>query len=250
MAKKETQELAVRQDDKQLGGVLFAPHVSTVIATQTPDSEKERLPGKDFDYVRVGWMRRQMEAAFPMSWDVEFFETANAETLLKAKAIVVKARITVRHPATREPLMVKEAFGGVGVKFRKDTSEPLDLGNDYKSAQADAMKKALSLFGISSDVYEPVIEKREQAREEAAAQQIQASETVKKSVALDPEAGISKATWEFIVAEATNKKVSKEALLKFVVDNGWAADGKAKPSLIKNQDVPAIEKWLSDAPPF
>ena len=31
---------------------------------------------------------------------------------------------------------------------------PLDLGNDFKAATSDALKKCASLFGIGADVYE------------------------------------------------------------------------------------------------
>lgn len=261
MAKKEAKEMVVVNEPLVGGMVLYAPNVRASLDAPTPESEKERLPGKDFDYVRAGWMRRRMEEAFPMSWDIEFFETANAETLLKAKAIVVKARVSVRHPETRQVLIVKEAFGGATIKLfkagRKDSDgndiggTPVDLGNDYKAAQADAMKKTLSLFGISSDVYEPVVEKREQAREQTEAKQVEAIKEVKKSIAIDPEASITKDVWAFLVQEAAAKEIKVGQLQAFLVEKGWKGeDGKAKPSLIKNKDIPTIEKWIADAPPF
>jgi len=48
----------------------------------------------------------------------------------------------------------KTQFGRSEVKFKKDSNDPLDFGNDMKAATSDCLKKCASLFGIGADVYE------------------------------------------------------------------------------------------------
>ena len=39
------------------------------------------------------------------------------------------------------------------VKYKKNTKIPLDIGNDFKAAATDALKKCASELGIASDIY-------------------------------------------------------------------------------------------------
>lgn len=241
MAKKEVKDVVPVYATAP--GNFFQSYSLEVIQEKTPANELEKLPGKDFDYVRVGYMRGQMEKAFPQSWDVEFFETSNAETLLKAKAIVVKARISIRHPQTRQVVMVKEAYGGVGIKFLKDGSGPLDLGNDYKSAQADAMKKAISLFGICADVYEPVVHKREEAREDRdeEAKKEAFEETRLLSAATNAATvGITAEVWKVLVARAARVNVTGAMVLDYIN----TTLKKDKPSKVIGSEVNGILEFI------
>jgi hypothetical protein len=44
--------------------------------------------------------------------------------------------------------VVKHGFGGLSVKRSKRDNRPVDLGNDFKGAVSDALKKAAQLLGI------------------------------------------------------------------------------------------------------
>lgn len=57
-----------------------------------------------------------------------------------------------------EPITItKHAFGGTDIKYYSDRSEQagmiIDLADDYKSAEADMLKKAASYLGMCADVY-------------------------------------------------------------------------------------------------
>ena len=44
--------------------------------------------------------------------------------------------------------VIKHGFGGSSVKRQKKDNKPLDLGNDFKGAVSDALKKAAQLLGV------------------------------------------------------------------------------------------------------
>lgn len=44
--------------------------------------------------------------------------------------------------------VVKHGFGGQSVKRQKKDNKPVDLGNDFKGAVSDALKKAAQQFGV------------------------------------------------------------------------------------------------------
>ena len=57
-----------------------------------------------------------------------------------------------------DPITItKHAFGGTDIKYYSDRSESagmiIDLADDYKSAEADMLKKAASYLGMCADVY-------------------------------------------------------------------------------------------------
>jgi hypothetical protein len=45
-------------------------------------------------------------------------------------------------------LVIKHGFGGQSVKRAKSTQKPIDLGNDFKGAVSDALKKAAQQLGV------------------------------------------------------------------------------------------------------
>lgn len=61
----------------------------------------------------------------------------------------------LREVETRvDPIKItKHAFGGVDIKYYSDGSGIIDIGDDFKSAEADFTKKALSYLGMCADVY-------------------------------------------------------------------------------------------------
>lgn len=42
-----------------------------------------------------------------------------------------------------------DGFGGVAIKMKSGTKDPQDLGDEYKGAASDALKKAATLFGVA-----------------------------------------------------------------------------------------------------
>ena len=122
--------------------------------------------GGTWTYVKTSYVRKVLDSVFGFNWDFDV-ETTVGEAFEVAKlsgGIVVKGILTVRTKRDGEWHTVKKVqFGRAEVKWKKghspdDTPQnprPLDIGNDYKAACSDALKKCASLLGLAQDVYEP-----------------------------------------------------------------------------------------------
>ncbi len=176
--------------------VYEAERIQAIKDRKTPRKHIDTLNG--FDYVKIGYMRRQLEEAYPGSWDVETEELIGAvnslEALSKLKEVVVKVTLTIYDNDRREIRRVS-AYGGGTVRFNRTTKDPVGLADNYKTAQADGLKKAASLMGFCSDVYEPVVEQRED--------EDKAEAKVFNTANLEPNKPISPQLSEAFVAKVT-----------------------------------------------
>lgn len=126
----------------------------------TPKRWQYQRPAKgggQWSYVKASYVRKVLDGIFGFNWDFEI-ETSLGEAYEVARSTgtcVVKGRLTgrVKHNGEWHTL-TKTQFGRAEVKFKKDTKDPLDFGNDMKASTSDALKKCASLFGIASDIYE------------------------------------------------------------------------------------------------
>lgn len=127
----------------------------------TPKKWKYKRPAKgggEWDYVRVSYVRKVLDSVFGFDWDFDV-DTSLAEAFEVAKLTkmcVVKGTLTARvvDDSGRIREIKKTQFGRAEVKMKKGTTDPMDFGNDMKSAVSDCLKKCASLFGVASDVYE------------------------------------------------------------------------------------------------
>lgn len=145
------------------------------IWNSTPARFKYTRPAKgggQWTYIKASYVRKVLDSVFGFNWSFDV-ETTLAEAFQVAKlsnSIVVKATLRgkVKHDGEWVELS-KTQFGRAEVKWQMITSNgvknkkldeytgapmPLDLGNDFKAATSDALKKCASLFGIGADVYE------------------------------------------------------------------------------------------------
>lgn len=127
--------------------------------------------GKDWKYVRASYVRQVLDSMFGFNWDFEI-KTTLAEAFEVAKftgSVIVEGRLTCRtkHEGQWHSI-VKENIGRADVKFKKEivggkkqvkindltgAPEPLDFGNDFKSAATDCLKRCASILGIAGDIY-------------------------------------------------------------------------------------------------
>lgn len=127
----------------------------------TPKKWKYKRPAKgggEWDYVRVSYVRKVLDSVFGFDWDFDV-DTSLAEAFEVAKLTkmcVVKGTLTARvvDDSGRIREIKKTQFGRAEVKMKKGTTDPMDFGNDMKSAVSDCLKKCASLFGVAADVYE------------------------------------------------------------------------------------------------
>lgn len=101
--------------------------------------------GKYFDYVEVGYVVKKLNELFGPFWKFEIVDKGR-----EGDQIWVLGRLTVYF--SKDFSISKEQYGSATVKKAKDGSI-LSLGDDFKAASSDALKKCASLFGIAADVY-------------------------------------------------------------------------------------------------
>ena len=82
---------------------------------------------------------------FGWDWD---FEVVSEQIV--GKQVIVKGKLTCRVNGRQ---IVKMQFGCKEIICRKGTDEALNLGNDFKAASTDALKKCAAELGIAADIY-------------------------------------------------------------------------------------------------
>lgn len=82
---------------------------------------------------------------FGWQWDFEILSE-----MVQFGQVIVKGKLTCR---TNGREIVKMQFGKKDVVFKKGTQDPLDIGNDFKAAATDALKKCAAELGVAADIY-------------------------------------------------------------------------------------------------
>jgi hypothetical protein len=97
--------------------------------------------GRQLSYVEGHEYIRRLNDAFDGLWSFEVVshEMTNGNVVVLGKLIAEG--------------ISKYAYGGSLIKTNKSTGEPLSLGDDFKSAATDALKKAATLFGLGLHLY-------------------------------------------------------------------------------------------------
>jgi len=115
---------------------------------KTPEKYIKKRPAKgggQWEFVTGGYVKKCLNLMFGFDWD---FEVVKFEVI--GKQAIVLGKLTCR---SGNKTIVKQQFGRQDIKYRKDTNEPMDLGNDLKGATTDSLKKCASEIGIASDIY-------------------------------------------------------------------------------------------------
>lgn len=159
---KETKIQKLELDINQVSRAksVFNQNQIQKIFNSTPARYKYERPAKgggNWTYVKSSYVRKVLDGVFGFNWNFDI-ETTLAEAFEIAKltkVCVVKGTLTGKVSVDGEWLEIsKTQFGRSEVKFKRDSTEPLDFGNDMKAATSDCLKKCASLFGIGADVYE------------------------------------------------------------------------------------------------
>lgn len=129
----------------------FEEALHSLVFKETPKDVVFQRPargGIEVDYVPGWWFIDQLNALFNYDWDMEVI---SHEILWKQKQVWVQGKLVAR---SGNFVVTKTAFGSSDIKYPKGNSDqPLDIADDLKSAETDAMKKAATMLGIASDVY-------------------------------------------------------------------------------------------------
>lgn len=155
MAKKEEAKKAAPRAlapivTKQLE---LTPTQKAYLAQSTPPDFIRTKPGrggKKISYVEGGYVISRLNQVFgPLNWSYEekSREKSDRKTEKSAEGeVTVHGRLTV-HDHIKGYAVWKEADGQHPIHAN------VPLGDAYKAANTDALKKAASLFGIAIDVY-------------------------------------------------------------------------------------------------
>ena len=142
---------------KTIEKTLRAKH-RYISSAETPKSMvKTRADG--FDYVEEGYMRNLLNDHYPVwSWEIIKYE------LLGSAWAVVHGRLKILDGTTTR------TFDGISahrIQTKRDSDEFVDIGNDMKSANSDALKLAMNrLCNIADDVYRKAYVLSEKQEEE------------------------------------------------------------------------------------
>ena len=112
--------------------------------TPTPKEEiykREGAKKRIFDYVKIGYVIKKLNEIFsPIGWDFEIIEQGTVP-----KSVWVKGRLTIKDH--KGHTVTKTQYGQ-----HKDYPE-VPIGDAYKAASSDCLKKCASMLGIALDVY-------------------------------------------------------------------------------------------------
>ncbi len=157
----------------------------------TPTQFIEKRPGpggKLLSYVETGFIIAQLNEVFGHVWNFEIIRED-----IRGTHVWVLGRLKVL--LSDGIVITKDQYGSAEVKTQKVktcpacrtdnnymqqqcrnrdcghslvdepvTEKPLALGDDFKAAASDAMKKCASLLGIATDVYHPRVDQKKKSR--------------------------------------------------------------------------------------
>jgi len=134
--------------------------VAGLIGQPTPKEQifrRKGRGGKQFDYVKGHYVTKLLNELFGLNWDFEIL----GETVIgdPPRHIVAKCRLVVRFPSGMA--VVKTQFGGAEIKLLTSGEGEVDVGNDFKAAATDGLKKCASMLGICSDIFSDEESKKE-----------------------------------------------------------------------------------------
>lgn len=102
--------------------------------------------GKEISYVEGWYIKQVLNLATKWAWSSKIDNIFHTDT-----EVICIGSVEITLPDGSKS--VQSAVGQADIKFKKNTTIPVCLGDDYKAAVTDMKKKAASEWGIASDVY-------------------------------------------------------------------------------------------------
>jgi len=154
------------------------------ILTPTPDDQKEKeidSQGRPYYTVKASYVKKRLNAIFGFNYD---FQILTENHYQNSNEVVVKGRLTIRDK-NNNPVF-RDQFGKSSTKLTvtKDGNRSInrlsDIGNTFKSASSDCLKKCASEFGLFWDIYnqEPQQSDSVEIKEELSIQETQVNEMI------------------------------------------------------------------------
>jgi recombination DNA repair RAD52 pathway protein len=136
--------------DNEIGLSLPEKQIDLLKKPTHPEFIEERpgAGGKKLSYVELGYVVAQLNKIFGHIWSFQVIRegmVANQVWVLGELKVMLADGVVI----------TKSQYGSSDIKFKRETEIPIDIGNDYKAAASDALKKCASWLGLASDVYHP-----------------------------------------------------------------------------------------------
>lgn len=162
--KKEPYVPKIRPDETMFNSALVLREREKALKAffegRTPSSEIHQFEGrgkKQLDYINGYYMFRQISLITGFRWSHEKISTKFRPNESDPLEVITEVVVTIwdsdgtkyTHPGTGSKDVARWGSDGKGHK----QSDIISLGDDIKSSETDAIKKALSYFGIGNDVY-------------------------------------------------------------------------------------------------
>jgi hypothetical protein len=201
-------------------------NISHLLAEPFPQEMEKVLvkSGVELIYLPISEVINRLNKVLGVdSWSFEIISVRRDE--IDTDEIIAHVSLTAR---IGEATVIKHGFGGQSVKRQRKDNKPVDLGNDFKGAVSDALKKAAQQLGVglylarSSDA----LDAEDAISSQQTAQPEQPSELDEK--------------WDnFVSVAKTLSQEQKDSLNDF-----WAkhSSGKPKPtrSTVNEDDIDAL----------
>lgn len=107
--------------------------------------KRPKRGGGTVNYIEGWYVKQILNIATKFQWSSYIDGSLRDEDF-----IVVWGRVEITIEGQK---YTQSAFGRNEIKYFKGTKNPVDLGDAYKSAQTDMIKKAANNWGIAMDVY-------------------------------------------------------------------------------------------------
>ena len=131
--------------------IISANQIVSLISN-TPDKYKYDRPAKGggkWTYVSGGYVKKRLNQIFGWNWSFQILDKFK-----EGGEVIVQGRLLIRGAKGVE--VIKEDFGKKEIQFMKNAPDkPVSIGNDYKSASTDCLKRCAYQLGLASDVYSP-----------------------------------------------------------------------------------------------
>lgn len=126
----------------------LSPKQMQLLLKRTPKQYVKKRPAKgggQWNYVSVGYVKKCLNLLFGFDWDFEIVSEQIA-----GNQVIVKGKLTCRSAGRT---ITKMQYGNKDIMYKRGTETPLDIGNDFKAAASDALKKCAADIGIAADIY-------------------------------------------------------------------------------------------------
>lgn len=140
------------QTDHQQIAITEAQFAILTQATEPTEIRyRQGRGGRKFPYTDTAYVIRTLNLSFNWNWD---FVVDNEDVFYvneRPFEVKCRGRLTVRMGGNE---ITKTQFGCQPIEFLQDKETPVSVGDAFKGAASDALKKCASLLGIALDLYD------------------------------------------------------------------------------------------------